>query len=65
MSHYVTIDMTNLHENVDDGSISENIYYPEEEVGDANEVVDERVLRRELFPVLVNNVQKVVINPVK
>ena len=65
MSHYVTIDMTNLHENVDYGSISENIYYPEEEVGDTNEVVDERVLRRELFPVLVNNVQKVVINPVK
>ena len=56
---------THLQEDVDDASISENVDDPEEEIGDPNKVVDQWMLRRELSPVLVSDLQYFAIDPIK
>ena len=55
----------NLEEDVTDAPITEEIDKPEEEEAYPDYVIDERMLRWELAPVLVNNLQGLLINSIK
>ena len=54
-----------LEEDVTDAPVTEEIDKPEEEEAYPDYVIDERMLRWELAPVLVNNLQGLLINSIK
>ena len=55
----------NLEEDVTDAPVTEEIDKPKEEEAYPDYVIDERMLRWELAPVLVNNLQGLLINSIK
>ena len=54
-----------LQENITHAPVPEEVDEPEEEEADADDVVDEGMLRRELAPVLVNHLHRLLVDAVQ
>ena len=53
-----------LKEDVADTAIAKEVDEPEEDIADAHNVVDERMLRRELSPVIINDLHGHLVNSI-
>ena len=54
-----------LQENITHAPVPEEVDEPEEEEADADDVVDEGMLRRELAPVIVNDLHGILVDAVQ
>ena len=60
-----TVLSVDLEEDVTDTPVTKEIDSPEKEEADADDVIDQRMLRGELAPVLIYHLQSLLVHPVK